>query len=433
MCTVPADDPTESLFGCTTSIDCGDVCLGVERLGCGNRGGSDDSCLGDATACTGLSSSKCLQVTFDAEGSCGAAAFSDCDANQLGIKVEGMLLSLLNCSTEREQTATDQRDPPNNRPGLVIAVEDDEDHPLKVIMPSGAGGGVVRCDDEVCDDVSLSRTTQLHPSGIVHSLDGKESEDALSVQSASEVLSVASTGELSSSADDGNYVDSVDKQAGCDRLGHIVSVLDNRLVLSHNDRIGPGTSQAVIVVPTIVSTSSTSPALMSVDDRSVPVRKQTSLPTNSDLSAQVEQRNSSMPMLHSSGTIGQSQCQKQRGSDVAQITNDAITGFWRLASKAASISYSKFNELKQSMTGPLKNARSLSSLTRSQDDLDMELRLNDDSEWVGGDLTIHAQCSERQNSCSEVITDESCCSSGYARQDSELSLGEHSVDYFVFG
>jgi hypothetical protein len=38
--------------------------------------------------------------------------------------------------------------------------------------------------------------------------------------------------------------------------------------------------------------------------------------------------------------------------------------------KVASASYSKFAELKDSITTPVKNAASLSSLTRSQDDLD---------------------------------------------------------------
>ncbi|PVD19799.1 hypothetical protein C0Q70_20290 [Pomacea canaliculata] len=54
-------------------------------------------------------------------------------------------------------------------------------------------------------------------------------------------------------------------------------------------------------------------------------------------------------------------------NDMMQKTNEAISGFLRFASKAA---YSKLNELKQSITTPIRNATSQSSLARSSEELD---------------------------------------------------------------
>ena len=61
---------------------------------------------------------------------------------------------------------------------------------------------------------------------------------------------------------------------------------------------------------------------------------------------------------------------KLRGADMMQKTNNTISGLWKLASKAASASYSKISEITHNIATPIKNAASISSLTRSRDSLD---------------------------------------------------------------
>ncbi|XP_070177502.1 DENN domain-containing protein 4C-like isoform X1 [Littorina saxatilis] len=105
----------------------------------------------------------------------------------------------------------------------------------------------------------------------------------------------------------------------------------------------------------------------SVAESRTPVQKQNSLPSQSQRGSEPRK---SLPDKPGEYVMQRSQSLKRGSNDMMQKTNEAITGFFKFASKAASASYSKFNEIKQSITTPIKNAASLSSLTRSQDDLE---------------------------------------------------------------
>lgn len=112
-------------------------------------------------------------------------------------------------------------------------------------------------------------------------------------------------------------------------------------------------------------------------------------------------------------------------NDMMQKTNEAISGFLRFASKAA---YSKLNELKQSITTPIRNATSQSSLARSSEELDGAG--SDRGSAVGcddGNSSTSGTVKERQRmggSQDMLSTSESSFTESVGQRHSQTSFGE---------
>ena len=164
-----------------------------------------------------------------------------------------------------------------------------------------------------------------------------------------------------------------------------------------------------------------------------PVQRQSSLPDSQKHPP--PQPRKSQQEKQTEYLMRRSQSLKRGSNDMMQKTNEAISGFWKLASKAASASYSKFNELKQSITTPIKNAASISSLTRSQDELDRAG--GSDRGSIGGyeeDRTSNSSTSGtikerlRHNGSQDVLsTSESSYTESSGQRLSQTSFGENSL------
>ncbi|XP_076443222.1 C-myc promoter-binding protein-like isoform X3 [Babylonia areolata] len=163
-----------------------------------------------------------------------------------------------------------------------------------------------------------------------------------------------------------------------------------------------------------------------------PVQKQHSLPDGQQPPHSEPRK--SLPGKQSDYLMRRSQSLKRSSNDMMQKTNEAITGLWKFASKAASASYSKFNELKQSITTPIKNAASISSLTRSQDDLD---GVGSDRGSMGGGEEDRISNSSTSGTIRERLRgnrahdtqslEENSCTDGSALRLSQASFGENSL------
>ena len=181
------------------------------------------------------------------------------------------------------------------------------------------------------------------------------------------------------------------------------------------------------------SSSHPQPHLSGAGEGHTPVQRQNSLP-DSQKHPPPEPRKS-LQEKQTDYLMRRSQSLKRGSNEMMQKTNEAISGFWKLASKAASASYSKFNELKQSITTPIKNAASISSLTRSQDDLDGAG--GSDRGSVGGceeDRTSNSSTSGtikerlRHNGSQDMLsTSESSYAESSGQGLSQTSLGENSL------
>ena len=180
------------------------------------------------------------------------------------------------------------------------------------------------------------------------------------------------------------------------------------------------------------STPKSHPQPPSVLECRTPVQKQNSLP-DTQHTPRSEPRTSLERQAEY--LLRRSQSLKRGSNDVLQKTNEAISGLWKFASKAASASYTKFNELKQSITTPIKNAASLSSLSRSQDDLD---GTGSDRGSVGGGgdedrasiSSTSATLRDRLRGLGSqdvLSTGESSCTDGSAAQCMSQSFGENSL------
>lgn len=170
-----------------------------------------------------------------------------------------------------------------------------------------------------------------------------------------------------------------------------------------------------------------------------PVQRQSSLPGDGGAGSQRPEPRKSLQerLTAAESLLSRSQSLKRGSNDVMQKTNEAFSGFWKLASKAASASYSKFNELKQSITTPIKNATSVSSLTRSQDELDR----SSDRGSVGGGGGCEEDRASNNSSASGTIkerlrlngsqdvlsTSESSYTESSGQRLSQTSFGENSL------
>ncbi|KAL8562639.1 hypothetical protein ACOMHN_011211 [Nucella lapillus] len=188
----------------------------------------------------------------------------------------------------------------------------------------------------------------------------------------------------------------------------------------------------------VMSPPHTHPLPPGVAECRTPVQKQKSLPDGQQQQQQPprSEPRKSLPGRQSEYLMRRSQSLKRSSNDMMQKTNEAFTGFWKFASKAASASYSKFNELKQSITTPIKNAASISSLTRSQDDLDgmggsdrgsvgggEDDRISNNS--IGG--AIRDRLRDNGSNQDGQSVGEASCTDGAAQRLSQMSFGENSL------
>ncbi|KAK7491704.1 hypothetical protein BaRGS_00016960 [Batillaria attramentaria] len=170
----------------------------------------------------------------------------------------------------------------------------------------------------------------------------------------------------------------------------------------------------------------TSTPLSSAEPCRTPVQKQNSNPEYHPLPRSEPRK--SLPEPPSDMALRRSQSLR-RTNDVMQKTGEAVSGFLKFASKAA---YSKFNELKQSITTPIKNAASLSSLGRSTDELDTA---GSDRGSVGGcdddgASSTSGTIRERRKmggSQDMLSTSESSYTEGSGQRLSQTSFGDNSL------
>ena len=284
-------------------------------------------------------------------------------------------------------------------------------------------------------------------SGVASQSDGgvaSQSDGGVASQSNTGVVSHSDSGVASHSdsgvtshSDSGvvSHSDSGVKPPSSDSVDTAVSTISREKGSSSAKTLPP--SSLGEVGRTLSTPSAACPHPSGASEGHSPVQRQSSLPDSQKQPP--PQPRKSLPEKQTEYLMRRSQSLKSGSNDMMQKTNEAISGFWKLASKAASAaasaSYTKFSELKQSITTPIKNAASISSLTRSQDELDRAG--GSDRGSLGGyeeDRTSNSSTSGtikerlRHNGSQDVLsTSESSYTESSGQQLSQTSFGENSL------
>ena len=298
-------------------------------------------------------------------------------------------------------------------------------------VASQSDGGVASQSDSGVASQSDGGVASQSDSGVA-----SQSDSGVASQSDGGVASQSNTGVVSHS-DSGvaSHSDSGVKPPSSDSVDTAVSTISKEKGSSSAKTLPP--SSLGEVGRTLSTPSAACPHPNGTSEGHSPVQRQSSLPDSQKHPP--PQPRKSLQEKQTEYLMRRSQSLKRGSNDMMQKTNEAISGFWKLASKAASAaasaSYSKFSELKQSITTPIKNAASISSLTRSQDELDRAG--GSDRGSLGGyeeDRTSNSSTSGtikerlRRNGSQDVLsTSESSYTESSGQRLSQTSFGENSL------